>query len=85
MNPSSIIEKLLVVCNDAREVWDAIEQRQPGYFVPILQEEYQIGDDFSSKVIQDYRKEISTFISDNEKRMEELLANFKIREDAFRQ
>ena len=85
MNPSSIVEKLLVVCNDAREVWDAIEQRQPGYFVPILQEEYRIGDDFSNKVIQDYRKEISTLMLDNEKRMEELLANFKIREDAFRQ
>ena len=36
MDPNSIVEKLLVVCSDAREVWDAIEQRQPGYFVSVL-------------------------------------------------
>ena len=49
-----MVEKLFVVCNDAREVWEAIQRQSYGFFSQVLQEEYSIGDEFSQKIIADF-------------------------------
>ena len=55
MTAASMVEKLLIVTDNARDIWTAFEDYQRGFFTKVLQEEYSIGDNYSAKVIDDFK------------------------------
>ena len=54
MNASKMVEKLLVVTEDAKQVWKAFDEFSPGFFTKVIQEIYSIGDNFSKKMRDDF-------------------------------
>lgn len=79
MNASGMVEKLLIVTDDPKEIWKAFELVSPGFFTKVLQEEYSIGDGFVDKVIDDFNFEIKKVKDDLDERIDEMRKAFSRR------
>lgn len=54
INAVSMVERLFIVTTDAQEIWDAFQSLQPSFFEKILIQKYEIGADFSSKIMKKF-------------------------------
>ena len=57
IDTASMVKKLLVVSDDAQDVWYHFNAQQPGFFLRVLMEEYGIDQSFSKKVMKDFHEQ----------------------------
>ena len=69
VNTAAMVTKVLVVCDDAEEIWKEFNNIRPGLFTSVLQEEFGVGGNFTNKVIADFNQEISALQRTHEKQL----------------
>ena len=47
MTPATMVKHLLTVCDEPTQVWSEINKQMPGFFTPVIKQEFGIADDFS--------------------------------------
>lgn len=53
-----MVKKLLVVSDDAYDIWYHFNLQQPGFFIKVIMDEYGIDKNFSRKVLDDYDEQV---------------------------
>lgn len=52
-----MVKKLLVVSDDAQDIWYHFNAQQPGFFIKVIMEEYGIDKHFARKVLDDFEEQ----------------------------
>ena len=69
VNTAAMVVKVLIVCDDAEEIWKEFNNIRPGIFTSVLQEEFGVGGNFAQKIIADFNKEIQSLQRAHEKQL----------------
>lgn len=64
-----MVKKLLVVSDDPADIWYHFDMQQPGFFYKVVMNEYGVDQDFSRKVLEDFREEIKQLQVDFENQL----------------
>jgi hypothetical protein len=66
---SQMIKKLLVVSDDAQDIWYHFNAQQPGFFIKVIMDEYGVDKHFARKVLDDFEEQAARMKNEFELQM----------------